>query len=181
MYFKVNACNESIEHERDLSGPFNAASIYGHATGHTMYYGRGAGGMPTASAVVSDLAAVATGTAQKTFESLKIWPDRSRPARQLPVEEVNSRYYLRVLAGDEPGVLGQVATILGRFHISISSVLQHESAPGGEPGAGVPVIITTYRAREGEIRKALAEVDSLEVIKAKTVCIGIVDEHPEQL
>ena len=163
-----------------VSGPFNAISVYGHATGHTMYYGRGAGGMPTASSVVADIASVATGVAQRCFDQLGIWPDRAQKARQLPIDAVRSRYYLRVMAEDRPGVLAQVATVLGRRNISISSVLQHEPA-GGSDSSGVPVVITTYRAMEGSVRQALSEVDALDVIKGKSVCIGIVDEHPEQV
>ena len=163
-----------------VSGPFNAISVYGHATGHTMYYGRGAGGMPTASSVVADIASVATGVAQQCFDQLGIWPDRAQKARQLPIDAVRSRYYLRVMAEDRPGVLAQVATVLGRRNISISSVLQHEPA-GGSDSSGVPVVITTYRAMEGSVRQALSEVDALDVIKGKSVCIGIVDEHPEQV
>ncbi len=164
-----------------VSGPFNAISVYGHATGHTMYYGRGAGGSPTASAVVSDLVSIATGTAQRTFDQLKIFPDVSDPARQLPIDVVRSRYYIRVIAEDRPGVLAKIAAVLGDNNISIGSVLQHEPPAGSDPSVGVPVVITTHRALEGDVRKALAEVDTLNVIKAKSVCIGIVDEHAEQL
>jgi len=164
-----------------VSGPFNAVSIYGHATGHTMYYGRGAGGMPTASAVVADLVSLATGTAQRRFELLKVFPDRAEPARQLPAEEILSRYYIRVMAEDRPGVLAKVAAILGEKDISISSVLQHEAPAGSDARGGVPVIITTHRAREGDVRAALRQVDALAVIKAESVCIGIVDEHPEAI
>lgn len=163
-----------------VSGPFNAVSVYGHATGHTMYYGRGAGDMPTGSAVVADIASVATGTAQRQFEQLKLWPDLAPPAEQLPASAVRSRYYLRMMAQDRPGVLAQVANVLGRHDISIRSVLQHEPAPGSDI-EGVNVVITTHIADEGNIRKAITEVDELEVIKAPTVCISIVDEHPEDL
>ncbi len=163
-----------------VSGPFNAVSIYGHATGHTMYYGRGAGGMPTASAVVADLAAVAMGTAQRAFEKLAIWPDRAGPAKQLPPEAVRSRYYIRLMAEDAPGVFARIADVFGRHRISIRSVLQHE--PLDEAAAvGVPVVITTHEAIEGNVRAALKEVDALSVIKAASVCIGIVDEYPEPL
>jgi homoserine dehydrogenase len=164
-----------------VSGPFNAVSVYGHATGHTMYYGRGAGGLPTASAVVADLTGVALGTVPLAFEQLGIWPDRCPAAHQLPIEAVRSRYYLRVMAEDAPGVLGQVSAILGEHRISIRSVLQHEPAEDQEQTPGVPVIITTHRAQEGEVRAALAKVDALKVVRGRTVCIPIVDEHPEPL
>ena len=160
-----------------VAGPFNAVSVYGHAVGHTMYYGRGAGGSPTASAVVADLAALAVGTTQRSFASLGLWPDRTADARQLPEEQIESRYYIRVLAEDQPGTLAKIASLLGEQGISISSVLQHEPAAGQT--AAVPVVITTARAREGRIRAALHAVNAMDEIKAEPVCIGIVDEHEE--
>jgi homoserine dehydrogenase len=161
-----------------VSGPFNAVSVYGHATGHTMYYGRGAGGLPTASAVVADITSVALGIAQSQSQSLGIWPDQAPQAVQLPIEAVKSRYYLRVMADDQPGVLAKVAEILAQYGISICSVLQHESH---HVDAGVPVIITTYQATEGDVLEALQKIDAMDSIKSKTTCIGIVDEHEEWL
>ena len=163
-----------------VSGSFNAVSVYGHATGHTMYYGRGAGPMPTGSAVVADLAAVAMGTAQRHFNELNVWPDRNEPARQLPIAAARSRHYLRVMCEDHPGVLAQIAAILGRCDISIASVLQHEPPEDGE-GDAVPVVITTHRALAGDVTKALTDVNALTVVKAKSVCIPIVEEYPEKL
>ena len=128
-----------------VSGPFNAISVYGHATGHTMYYGRGAGAMPTASAVVADIASVATGAAQRHMNELRIWADNAPQARTLPIEAVQSRYYLRLTVDDRPGVFGKLATVLGSHQISISSILQHEP-PSNVEVAAVPVIITTHRA-----------------------------------
>ncbi len=161
-----------------VSGPFNAVSVYGHASGHTMHYGRGAGGMPTASAVLADIAAIATGLALKTFNNLRIWPDLCPPANQLPIDAVNSRYYIRANCQDRPGVLAQIASIFGENNISICSVLQHEES---DSSAGVPLIITTYKAREANVRAAISQIDSLEVIVNPTTCIGIVEEHPEQI
>lgn len=163
-----------------VSGEFNAISVFGHASGHTMYYGRGAGGMPTASAVVGDIASVATGIAQLTFDQLKIWPDLTAPANQLPVAEVTGRYYIRITCEDRPGVLAKIAAVFGEHDISISSVLQHESQPAAE-AKGVPVIITTHLAKEGNIRSALDEVDALQAVKAKSVRLDIVEEYPEPL
>jgi homoserine dehydrogenase len=164
-----------------VSGPFNAVSVYGHATGHTMYYGRGAGGMPTASAVVADMVSLATGRAQSAFDQLHLWPDRTPKARQIPIDAIRSRYYVRMLAADRPGVLAKTTAIFGRHDISISSVLQHEAAPGSPAGSMVPVVVTTTTALEGNLRRALAEVDALKVIQPPSVCIAMVDEHPEQL
>jgi homoserine dehydrogenase len=161
-----------------VSESFNAVSVFGHATGHTMYYGRGAGRMPTASAVVADLASIATGTAQCAFEQLNLWPDQCEPAHQLPFEVATHRYYIRATCEDHPGVLAKIAATLGKYNISISSVLQHEPICG-EEDSGVPVIITTAAAVEGNIQKALSEIDAMDCIKASSVCIAIVDEYPE--
>ncbi len=160
-----------------VSGPFNAVSIYGHTVGHTMYYGRGAGGPPTASAIVADLVSLALGSAQSAFHNLRIWPDRTIEALQLPSDQIESRYYVRVMVEDIPGVFAKLATILGNHSISISSVLQKE--PEEREPEGVPVVITTHRAREGNMFDALREIDSLSVVKRSSVCIGIIDEHEE--
>ncbi len=163
-----------------VSGPFNAVSVYGDATGHTMYYGRGAGGSPTASAIVSDLYAIATGNAASSFDSF-LWPDRAARARQLTAAAITGRYYLRIMAEDQPGVLAQIASKLGDNHISILSVLQKEAPEGSPQDMGVPVVITTHRANEGGLLRALTAIDRLPVVKQPSVCIEIVDEHLEQI
>ena len=151
-----------------VDGPFNAVCVYGHAVGHTMYYGRGAGGLATASAVVADIVDVASGNAQRRFDQLGIWPDRCEPANLIPIDDVRSRYYLHVTCEDSP--------ILGQHEISISSVLQHEPLPGSQD---VPLIITTYEASEGNLKNALAEIDGLPVTKRPTFLMRIVEEHVE--
>ncbi len=161
-----------------VSGPFNAISVYGENSGHTMYYGRGAGDQPTAAAVVGDIASVAMGNAQRKFQTLNIWPDRRDDADQLDIEAVRCRYYLRLQAEDHPGVFARIANILGDHDISIASLLQHE--PTDADDAGVPVVITTHDAAEGNVRAALNEVNRLDVIKQPCVCIHMVAEHPEQ-
>ena len=155
----------------DVSGSFNAISVFGHALGHALFYGRGAGQMPTASAVVADLVNVALGIAQLSFSQLKIFPDQIPPAQVLPPADVTGRYYLRLSARDEPGVLAQITRILGEKGISLSAVLQHEA----NDGHTVPVVITTHIAREGSIRAALKEIDKLSAIHPPTVCLRILD------
>ncbi len=159
-----------------VGGPFNAVCVYGHAVGHTMFYGRGAGGSATASAVLADIIDVATGNAQRRFDTLGIWPDIAPPADALPIEKVRGRYYLRVTCEDSPGVLGDVAQALGRNNISIASMIQHEPAPGD---SGVPLILTTHEAVEGDVRKALSEINALDVVVQPTVMIRIIAEHEE--
>ncbi len=161
-----------------VNGPFNAVSIFGHAVGHTFFYGRGAGRMPTASAVVSDILSVGLGAAPAQFARLALWPDRSEAARQVPIDQVRGRYYLRLTCKDSPGVLAAVTDVFGRHGISLSGVLQHEPDDGG---GGVPVVITSAVTLEGNIRAACREIDALPVVTAPTVVVRIVDEHQETL
>jgi homoserine dehydrogenase len=93
----------------------------------------------------------------------------------LPFEQLKSRYYMRLAAKDEPGVLAQVTAALGKHGISLSAVLQHE----GDGGKTVPVVITTHMAREGDLRAALKEIDSLQTIQPPTVCLRIIDQPKE--
>lgn len=169
----------TLVHEDDVlaevGGSFNAISVYGHAVGHTLFYGRGAGSMPTASAVVSDLIGVALGTTPLQFKQLRIYPDSTTAADVLPVDELQSRYYLRVTAKDAPGVMAQVTRVLGDKNISLSAISQRES----NEGEMVPVVITTHLAREGAMRQALKEIDALPNIQPATVCLRIVDQPKE--
>jgi homoserine dehydrogenase len=159
----------------EVSGGFNAISIYGHALGHALFYGRGAGQMPTASAVVADLVSVAIGTTQLAFRQLKIFPDSAAPAKILPIDQLRSRYYLRVTAKDEPGVMAHVTHALGQQGISLSAILQREV----EDSKLVPVVIMTHLAQEGAIRRALKEIDSSPTIAAPTVCLRVIDQPKE--
>lgn len=159
----------------EVSGSFNAISVYGHALGHALFYGRGAGQMPTASAVVADLVGVALGTIPANFRQLNIFPDATPPADVLPFEQLESRYYLRLVARDVPGVLADVTRILGREKISLSAILQRET----DAGQHVPVVITTHLAYEGAMRAALADIDALPNIAPPSVCLRIIDQPQE--
>jgi homoserine dehydrogenase len=159
----------------EVSGSFNAVSVWGHALGHALFYGRGAGQSPTASAVVADLVAVALGLTQLAFSQLNIYPDQIEPAKILPFQESSSRYYFRLTARDEPGVMAQVTKILGDNGISLAAISQHESADA----RAVPVVITTHLAREGAVAAALAAIDRLGSITSPTVCLRIVDPPKE--
>jgi homoserine dehydrogenase len=158
----------------EVSGSFNAVSVYGHAIGHTLFYGRGAGQMPTASAVVADIINVALGVIPLAFKQLNIFPDSVAKAAVLPITDLISRYYLRLLAKDEPGVLAQVTKILGQQNISLSAIMQHEA----NFGQFVPVVITTHKAQEGAVQKALKELNALPAISG-TVCLRIIDQPKE--
>ncbi len=163
-----------------VSGPFNAISVYGHATGHTMYYGRGAGGSPTASAITADIVSAALGTQKTVFRTLGVWADRSPRARQVSTDEIVSRFYLRFMVDDTVGVLAKIAAALGKHNISISSVLQKETPEAAGSRAVAPVVIITHKAKEKNVRKALAAIRSLDVVVREPVCMHIMDEHEEQ-
>jgi homoserine dehydrogenase len=159
----------------EVSGSFNAISVYGSALGHVLFYGRGAGQMPTASAVVADLVGVAQGTIPLAFKQLNIFPDGVPPAKVLPIDELQSRYYLRVLAKDVPGVMAQVANALAAHHVSLSAILQREAMETSY----VPVVITTHLVREGSIRAALRDIDALPTIIRPTACLRVIDQPKE--
>ncbi len=130
--------------------------------------------MPTASAVVADTVAVALGTATLQFQQLRIFPDTSPPADVLPTEQLRSRFYLRLGAKDIPGVMGDVAAALGRNGISLSSVLQHEVSEDGDMPS-VPIVITTHLAREGSVRAAIKEIDTMPNVLVPTTCLPILE------
>jgi homoserine dehydrogenase len=159
----------------DVSGSFNAVSVYGNAVGHALFYGRGAGQMPTASAVVADIMNVALGITPLAFKQLNIFPDSVAPAAVLPISELTSRYYLRLMVKDEPGVLAQITKILGQQRISLSAIMQHEA----NLDQFVPVVITTHRAREGAVQQALKEINALPAITGAMACLRIIDQPKE--
>ncbi len=155
-----------------VHGVFNAIYVKGHAVGETMFYGQGAGQMPTASAVVSDVIDGALGRARITFE--RTWiarPERRRPAKVMPMEDICTRYYLRLIAHDRPGVFARIASVFGAHDISIASVVQHEADDAASEW--VPVVMTTHRAREGQMQQALREIEALDCIQGRTKLLRV--------
>jgi homoserine dehydrogenase len=156
-----------------VSGVFNAIFVSGDAVGDQMFYGRGAGQMPTASAVWSDVIEIARRLAHghgALPEDLPLidLPGGSR-LRLRPMEEIRSAYYLRVMALDRPGVLSQVAGVLGRHEISIRSVMQKAR----HHAAAVPVVMMTHEARERNVRTALEAIDRLPVVAGPTIVLRV--------
>jgi len=155
-----------------VEGPFNAVSIFGSAVGQVMYYGRGAGMMPTASAVVADIIDVALGNSATTFRHLNLQP-RSRTAPLIEkIDNLVSRFYIKIMCNDQPGVIAQWSKVLAEHQISISGALQHE---GIGPDNTVPVVIATHPTRQKNVTAALEDMEKLDVIGGKPVCIRIVD------
>lgn len=160
-----------------VSGPFNAISVYGNAVGHTMYYGRGAGGSPTASAVISDVLSIALGTWPSLFSALTIWPDRCGKAGLADSGESRHRHYLRFMIRDESGVVAEITAALAERGISLNAFVQKESYEGDL----VPVVITTHEAREKDISAAFNSIINLPSVDNNAVRIRIIDEHIESL
>jgi homoserine dehydrogenase len=153
-----------------VGGVFNAVYIVGDATGSLMFYGRGAGQLPTASAVVSDVVEIAQNILyQRPSRPSHIPAIAGEGLKIRPMDEVRTRYYLRVMAVDKPGVLSKVSGILGSHGISIASVIQK----GRHARASVPVVMMTHEAVEGAMRRALAEIDALDVVSGRTVCLRV--------
>ncbi len=154
-----------------VGGVFNAVLVRGDIVGDTLYYGRGAGRLPTASAVLADVADVARRLASGARADLPVFPPAEKPVALAPLDGVETRYYLRLSLLDKPGVLAKVAQVLGRHHISIASMIQKEQSRGDH----VPVILLTHLAVESNFQAALAEIDQLDVVGAKTVRLRIED------
>jgi len=155
-----------------VGGPFNAVSIFGSAVGQVMFYGRGAGMMPTASAVVADIIDVAIGNSGTTFRHVHLRPRSEVEPLIEKIDDCKSRFYIRVMAKDEPGVVANYGQVLRDREISISGALQHE---GSGPDNTVPVVITTHTTRQRNITGALNDLEGLDVFSGKPVCIRIVD------
>ena len=157
----------------EVRGPYNAVRVVGDAVGDTLFYGRGAGAMPTASAVVGDLLQVATGRAAMVSRSRQLWRAIAPAIPIVSPRDVRSRYYLRFTIADRPGVLGRLAQVLGGRGISIASVIQHEPGEDAPTPSPVPLVIMTHLAVQADLHAALDEIDRLEVVHAPSVWLGV--------
>ncbi|TKB82576.1 MAG: homoserine dehydrogenase [Nitrospira sp.] len=158
-----------------VEGVYNAIQLVGDAVEDIVLYGRGAGSMPTGSAVVSDVIAIARNlllgaTGRVPPASFK--QEERRPIRIRPMEQVRSLYYIRFMVLDRPGVLSQIAGVLGNHGISISSVIQQ----GRKEGQTVPVVIMTHTAGERNVQSALREIDGMPFISEPTTLIRVEEQ-----
>jgi len=154
-----------------VDGVMNAIMIHGDAAGSTLYYGAGAGAEATASATVADIVDVArsmTGTPETRVPHLAFQPDALAQSHIIDMPDVESAYYLRLSAIDEPGVLADVTRILGNSGISIEAILQQEPETNA---LSVPIIILTHRVVERALNEAVAEIEALHQIVDKIVLI----------
>jgi len=159
----------------NVEGAMNAVVVNGDAVGTTLYYGKGAGSEPTASAVIADLVDIArlhTADPQNRVPHLAFQPDAMSDLRVLPMSEVVTSYYLRLRVADEAGVLAKVTGILAGSGISIDAVLQREADDvGGEGATSTDLIILTHDTVEGTMNKAIAQMQALPTVLAPIVRI----------
>lgn len=148
---------------------FNAVFVRGDVVGDTLFYGRGAGSDATASAVLGDIADAVLDL--KTGSKHRIPPFTPVPSggSVLPIDEVTSRYYVRLTVVDKPGVIARITTILGAAKIGIASVIQPES----NEGESVPLILMIHEASNAAMRKALDKISKLPVVKAAPVLLRV--------
>jgi len=155
-----------------VDGVYNAIQLVGDAVGDVVLYGRGAGSLPTGSAVVSDVIAIGRNLLTGAVGRVPVasfQQDQRRPLRMTPMEDIRSLYYLRFTVVDRPGVLAQIAGELGRCGISISSMLQQ----GRREGQTVPVVIKTHMAKERDVQTALREIDRKPFVSEPTSLIRV--------
>jgi len=150
---------------------FNAIYLKGDAVGETLFYGRGAGEMPTASAVLSDVIYIARNISHGMVRKEDFKQEKTKPITIQKSGTSVSKYYLRFNVVDKPGVLANVTGILGKNNISIESVIQKVQ----DTHSKVPVVIMTYGAKEADLKKALKKIDAMEYVKQKTVVYRVVD------
>ena len=160
----------------NVSGTVNSVMISGDAVGDIMLYGRGAGMMPTASAVISDVVDIARNLMAETtrrIPALSFQRNHIQSIKIMSMDEIVTHYYFRFTALDRPGVLSKISGVLGNYDISIQSVQQK----GRKTDGSVPVVMMSHLAKEVDVQKALAEIYNLDVVSDKPVLIRIEDEQ----
>ncbi|MCK4690429.1 MAG: homoserine dehydrogenase [Desulfuromonadales bacterium] len=156
----------------EVDGVFNAVRLSGDFLGPALLYGSGAGMEATASAVMGDVMAIARDIASGAKQRTPIMGYTTDQIADLPIKAMNdivSHYYLRFAVEDAPGVLAQISGILGRYDISIQSMIQ----PERHTADAVPIVIMTHDARESNVTKALAEIDQLAIVRQATRLIRV--------
>ena len=152
----------------NVNGVFNAVAVRGDVVGDTMFYGRGAGADATSSAVIADLADAALNLKCGSLQRVPGFVAHQLHAAVRSIDEVESRYYLRLTVEDRAGVIAKIATILGQADISIASVLQREPVTNR-----VSLIMMLHTAKDRAVRAAVTEIDRLAVVKDKTVVLRV--------
>lgn len=152
-----------------VDGVFNAIYVQGDAVGDTLYYGRGAGDMPTGSAVVSDIVDIAGNIKRNAVGKFSVISVKESGLRIKKMDDIETMYYFRFTAYDKPGVLSKISGVLGNCNISIESVIQK----GRSAGDAVPLIVLAHKAKEKDVVRAVAEIDKLPVVADKTLYVRV--------
>ncbi len=156
-----------------VDGVYNALSVVGDAVGSTLFYGRGAGDMPTGSAVVSDVINISKDILAGCTNRSPIAAFRERSSLAIrKMDDITSCYYLRFTAMDKPGVLSRISGVLGRNNISIESVIQK----GRGSAEAVPLVMMSHEAVERDVRTALEEINNMDCVAGPTMVIRVEDE-----
>ncbi len=159
----------------EVRGAYNAVRVVGDAVGRVFFHGLGAGQMPTASAVVADLIDTVVGRTAITFRILNLWStDGEAPVRTRDPAKVPGRFYLRFNVDDRPGVMSEITGILGAYHISIASVIQHETEEEDASNA-VPLVIMTHTSQEGAMAEAMKTIGQLACVHPGSVRMRVRD------
>ncbi|NBO92713.1 MAG: homoserine dehydrogenase [Planctomycetia bacterium] len=156
-----------------VRGPYNAIYVNCDAVGDTLFYGRGAGQMPTASAVTADIIDLAIGRSQRTFQTLRLWTRNGERLELRPPETVRTRFYLRAMVADKPGTLSEVCGVLASQQVSIASVIQHE-VPDAEDQR-VQLVIMTHNSPTGNFRAACERLNQLSCVSGPCVYYPVED------
>ena len=160
----------------NVNATLNAITVSADAVDEIMLYGRGAGMMPTASAVVGDLVDIGRNLLTGSTGRIPLLAYQMQNIRRLPVlpiSKISTHYYLRFAALDRPGVLSKITGILGKHDISIKSAYQK----GRKTNGSVPLVMLTHSAREVDVARALNEIESLDVVSDRPMLIRIEDEN----
>jgi homoserine dehydrogenase len=152
-----------------VDGVYNAVYVEGDFVGSTLYYGRGAGDLPTGSAVVSDIADISLNIMHNSIGRIQSVAKNRKAVKLMKMDEIESMYYFRFSALDIPGVLSKISGILGKYNISIASVIQK----GRHEGKAVPLVVLTHKAREKDVQRAVKEINRMKTVAAKTVIIRV--------
>ncbi|WP_049261838.1 homoserine dehydrogenase [Neisseria bacilliformis] len=160
----------------NVNGVMNAVRVNADMVGETLFYGAGAGALPTASAVVADIIdtsrLIAADSGQRV-PSLAFQPAQVQAQTMLPMDEITSSYYLRVQAEDKPGVLGQIAGLLAAQNVSIEALIQK----GVLDGRTAEIVILTHSTVEKHIKAAIAAIETLGSVREKVVMIRMESLH----
>jgi homoserine dehydrogenase len=156
----------------EVGGPYNAVRVTADAVGNLLFYGQGAGQMPTASAVVADMIDTAVGRTAITFRTLELWSSGPPRVSSADAALARGRFYLRVMVDDHPGVLAQICRLLGENSISIASVLQQEP---NELDTSVQLVIMTHETTEGAAAAACAAMAKLKCVRSTPVRMWVRD------